>query len=121
MARFDLETLREAVAELLHLEGYRVLTASNVAEAEAMRERLGFRALDLVITNLRLTRDPNAREGADLIQRWHAVEPRLPFILISADLPPHDTADLLLQNVWYLAKPFATEVLLKTIHEALRQ
>jgi DNA-binding NtrC family response regulator len=60
----DLETLREAVAELLGLEGYQVLTASNVAEAEAVRERLGFRGLGVVITNLRLTRNPNAREGA---------------------------------------------------------
>jgi CheY-like chemotaxis protein len=106
----DLEYVRDVVADLLGLEAYRVLTASSVQEVEAVRERLGLGGLDLVITNLRLTRRPEAREGADLIQRWHAVEPRLPFILMSGDLSPHDMVDLPSERVWYLAKPFATEV-----------
>jgi DNA-binding NtrC family response regulator len=115
----DLEDVRDVVLEVLRPEGYRILTASSVQEAEAVRERLGLSGLDLVITNLRLTRRPPAREGADLIRQWHAVEPGLPFILMSGNLPPDDVADLPSEVVWYLAKPFATEVFLATIREAL--
>jgi DNA-binding NtrC family response regulator len=115
----DLEDVRDVLAEVLSFEGYRVLTASCVPEAEAVRERVGLAALGVVITNLRLTRHPHAREGADLIQHWHAVEPRLPFILMSGDLRPHDMADLPSEVVWYLPKPFATEVFLDTVQEAL--
>jgi DNA-binding NtrC family response regulator len=115
----DLESLREGLAEILRLEGYEVLMAASVSEAEAVRERVGLEGLDVVITNFRLTRHLHAREGADLIRRWHAVAPRLPFILMSGDLQPHDVADLPSEGVWYLAKPFSTEVFLATIQEAL--
>ena len=116
----DLESLRDALAEILRDEGYQVLTAASVSEAEAIRERLGPTGLDLVITNLRLTRHPHAREGADLIRRWHALAPDLPFILMSADVRPHETADLPLKGVWYLSKPFTAEVLCHTVQEAIR-
>ena len=64
----DLEEVRAVVAELLALDGYQVLTARSLAEAEAVRARLGLAALGLVITNLRLTRAPEAHEGIDLIR-----------------------------------------------------
>jgi DNA-binding NtrC family response regulator len=115
----DLETVQEALAGLLRHRGYQVLTASSVPEAEAVRERLGLESLDLVITNLRLTRLPQAREGADLIQRWHGVAPRLPFVLISADLRLDELTDLPAGVVWYLAKPFTTAEVLATVQEAL--
>jgi hypothetical protein len=54
----DLEYLRDMVAELSCLEAYQVLTASSVQEADAVRDRLGFGGLDLIITNLWLTRHP---------------------------------------------------------------
>jgi CheY-like chemotaxis protein len=84
----DLERMRAMMAELLALEGYRVLTASSLPETEAVRAQLGLAALGLVVTNLRLTRAPEAHEGIDLIRRWHAVDPTLPFLLIKGD-PPH--------------------------------
>jgi hypothetical protein len=58
-----------------------VPTAASVPEAEAIRQRLGLGALDLVITDPRLTCFPT-RGGYNLSQRWHAVMPSLPFILI---------------------------------------
>jgi DNA-binding NtrC family response regulator len=75
--------------------------------------------LDLVITDLRLTHLPHAREGYALIQRWHAVMPALPFILISGALRPHDLRDLPVEVVWCLAKPFEAAALLTTVHEAI--
>jgi CheY-like chemotaxis protein len=115
----DLEAVRESLAEVLHLHGYRVLTAGSVPEAEAIRERLELEDLDLVITDLRLTRRAHAREGADLIQRWHALAPRLPFILVSSDLPPHDVPDLPAGVVGCLAKPFTPAEVLATVQEVL--
>jgi DNA-binding NtrC family response regulator len=115
----DLEDVRTVLAELLRFEPYQLLTASSVEEAEAVCERLGPGALDLVVTNVRLTHLPDAREGVDLILRWHAVEPHLPFILMSGDLRPQDIADLPSEVVWYIAKPFSTEVFLAIIREAI--
>jgi DNA-binding NtrC family response regulator len=115
----DLEGIRDSLAEVLRFRGYRVLTAGSVAQAEAVRERCGLEGLDVVITNLRLTRHAHAREGADLIQRWHALAPRLPFILISADLRPLDVLDLPAGVVWCLAKPFTIAEVLATVQETL--
>jgi DNA-binding NtrC family response regulator len=115
----DLEDVRAVLAELLRFEPYQLLTANSVEEAEAIRERLGLEALDLVITNVRLTHLPHAREGVDLIHQWHAVEPRLPFILMSGDLRPQDMAELPSEVVWYIAKPFSTEAFLATIRKAI--
>jgi CheY-like chemotaxis protein len=116
----DQEEVRAVIVELLSLHGYHVLTAGSLPEAEAVRARLGLAALGLVITNLRLTRAPEAHEGIDLILRWHAVEPSLPFILMSGDLRSPQMAKLPVKAVWYLSKPFALEVFLDIVREATR-
>jgi DNA-binding NtrC family response regulator len=90
----DLEAVRAVVAELLSCDGYQVLTARSLADAEAVRARLSLAGLGLVITNLRLTRTPEAHEGIDLIRRWHAMDPSLPFILMSGNLHVPEMADL---------------------------
>jgi DNA-binding NtrC family response regulator len=112
--------VQAVVAELLALDGYQVLTARNLAEAEAVRAGLGLAALGLVITNLRLTRAPEAHEGIDLIRRWHAVDPSLPCILMSGNLSAPEMADVPVQAVWYLDKPFALEAFRDTVREATR-
>jgi len=115
----DLEGVRESLAEVLRFHGYQVLAAGNVPEAEAVRDRLGLEGLELVITNLRLTRRAEDRQGADLIERWHSLAPRLPFILLSSDLRPHDVPDVPGGVVWSLAKPFTMDVFMATVQEAL--
>jgi DNA-binding NtrC family response regulator len=114
----DLEDVRAVVTELLALDRYQVLTARNLAEADAVREELGLAALGLVITNLRLTRSHEAQEGIDLIRRWHALDPALPFILMSGNLHVPALADLPVKAVWYLSKPFALEAFRDTVREA---
>jgi DNA-binding NtrC family response regulator len=114
----DLADVRAVVAELLSHAGYQVLTAGSLADAEAVRARLGLAALGLVITNLRLTRTPEAREGVDLILQWHALDPALPFILMSGDLHALDMAALPVKAVRYLSKPFDLDAFRDTVREA---
>jgi DNA-binding NtrC family response regulator len=116
----DLEEVRAIVAELLALDGYQVLTARNLAEAEAVREQRGLAALGLVITNLRLTRASEAHEGIDLIRRWHAADPLLPCILMSGNFSAPEMADVPVQAVWYLDKPFALKSFRAIVREAIR-
>jgi DNA-binding NtrC family response regulator len=116
----DLADVRALLAEVLGFYGYVVVTAASVPEAEAVRQHLGWEGLDLVITDLRLTLRADAREGADLIQRWHAVRPQLPCILIGGDLRSEDVLTLSLRGVWCLTKPFAMAALLTAIQAALR-
>jgi CheY-like chemotaxis protein len=116
----DLEDVRAVLGEVLIFYGYEVLTAASVPEAEAIRQCLGWGGLDLVITDLRLTLRPDAREGYELIQRWHAATPQLPFILMGGDLHQDDMPALPVMGVSCLTKPFETAALLTTIHQALR-
>jgi DNA-binding NtrC family response regulator len=116
----DLEDVRALLGEVLGFYGYAVLTAASVPEAEAIRQRLGLEGMDLVIADLRLTYLPHAREGYDLIKRWHAATPQLPFILMGGDLRRDAMAALPSRGVWCLSKPFETAALLSAIHEALR-
>jgi DNA-binding NtrC family response regulator len=116
----DLEGMRALLGEVLGFYGYEVLTAASVPEAEAIRQHVGRAGLDLVITDLRLTHLPHAREGCELIQRWQASTPRLPFILMGGDLRCDVVWTLPSRGVWCLTKPFETAVLLTTIQEALR-
>ena len=115
----DLEGVRVLLGEVLGFYGYAVLSAASVPEAEAIRRRAGRGGLDLVITDLRLTHRPHAREGYDLIRRWQAVTPQLPCILVGGDLRPEDLPDLPRRGVWCLPKPFATAALLTTVAAAL--
>jgi DNA-binding NtrC family response regulator len=117
----DLADVRALLAEVLGFYGYAVVTAASVPEAEAVRQHLGWEGLDLVITDLRLTLRADAREGADLIQRWQALRPQLPCIVMGGDLRREDVLTTLsLRGVWSLTKPFTMAAFLATIQAALR-
>jgi DNA-binding NtrC family response regulator len=116
----DLEEMRALLGDILGFYGYVVVTAASVLDAEAIRQRLGWEGLDLVLTDLRLTLRPDARQGADLIQRWQALRPQLPCIVMGGDLRREDVRALSRRGVWCLTKPFAMAALLATIHAALR-
>jgi DNA-binding NtrC family response regulator len=90
----DVDDVQDVIAHVLSHAGYHILPARRVPEAKTVRKRIGLTALGVVITDLRLTRHYNAREGADLIRRWHLLAPRLPFILMSGDVQPHTIQDL---------------------------
>jgi len=115
----DQEGIRYSLAHVLRLQGYEVLTAASEAEAEAIRERMGLEGLALVITNIRLTRTPQAREGYALLQRWQPLAPRLPFVLISGEPMYQDLPEVRAGAVRLLVKPFLLETFLAAVREAL--
>jgi DNA-binding NtrC family response regulator len=77
--------VREALVEILRPTGYRALTAATVQVAEEARRQVTPGGIDVVIANIHLTADPQAREGYALWQRWTALDPHLRFILMSGD------------------------------------
>src|SRR5687768_7904032 len=66
---------REALARLLRMESYDVVTAGDVDRAlPFLRDNV-----DLVISDLRM----HGRSGLELMQAWRETSPRTPFIIIS--------------------------------------
>jgi DNA-binding NtrC family response regulator len=110
-----------ALYELLSFSGYRVITARSTQEAEAVVHHLGDAAIHLVISDIHLTRRPDACEGYMLYQHWAALYPALPFILMSAYPSSGDLPDIAAQTVRFLEKPFESEALLRCIQETLGQ
>ena len=115
----DEAPVRETVAEILGLYGYGVITAASLEEAEEAKQRLGVEAIHLVIADIHLTPVPQARAGYALAQRWRALYPRLPFILISGDSSNQDLPDIRDGTLRFLLKPFAIDVFVCVVREAL--
>jgi CheY-like chemotaxis protein len=116
----DAEPVRETLVEALSIQGYGVITAASVEEAEAAKQRLGVEAIHLVIADIHLTPGPQTRAGYALAQRWRAQHPELPVILISGDPSNQDLPEIRAGVLRFLLKPFALDVLLATVQEALR-
>src|SRR5262245_6501780 len=72
----DKESEREALARVLRLERYNVLTAANPEQAIACLDE----AIDLVISDLRM----GENSGVDLLRYWKQRQPRTPFIMVTA-------------------------------------
>lgn len=115
----DEAAVRETMAEALSLYGYHVVPAASIEEAEAAIQRLGFEGIHLVITDVHLTPEPQARAGYALAQRWRTQEPGLPFILISGDPSIQDMPDVRAGMIRFLLKPFRIEAFLEAVQQAL--
>src|SRR5579871_3747246 len=72
----DNSSERDALARVLRIEGYEVLTARNPEEALKAIHR----AVDLVISDLRL----GAKSGIDLLKSWITHQPTTAFIMVTA-------------------------------------
>jgi CheY-like chemotaxis protein len=115
----DEAPVRETLAEVLGLYGYRVITAASVEEAEEAKQRSGVEAIHLVIADIHLTPEPQARAGYALAQRWRAMHHGLPFILMSGDSSNQDLPDIQQGVVRFLPKPFALDAFLEVVRQAL--
>jgi DNA-binding NtrC family response regulator len=115
----DEEAVRETLSEALSFHGYRVLTAASVQEAEDIKERVGVGAIHVVVADIHLTPGPQARAGYALAQRWRAMHPELPFILMSGDSSNQDLPDIRSGALRFLVKPFRIAVFVDAIRDAL--
>jgi DNA-binding response OmpR family regulator len=111
--------MRALLEDILRLQGYGVLTATTVQEAEAARQRFSPGSIALVIANIRLTAVPEAREGYALYQHWRTQHPGLPFLLLSGDPSTADLPDIRAGAVRWLAKPFTPGELLDAVRAIL--
>jgi DNA-binding NtrC family response regulator len=117
----DDKTIQSLLHEALNLRGYQVTTVGTVQEAEDILQQFGAAALGLVITDIQLTANRQAREGYVLYQRWRASYPTLPFLLISGD-PSNQTLPAIRTGaVHFMTKPFTMSELLETVHRLFRQ
>jgi DNA-binding NtrC family response regulator len=115
----DEEAVRETLSEALDFHGYRVLTAASVQEAEDIKERVGVGAIHVVVADIHLTPGPDVRAGYALAQRWRALHPQLPFILMSGDSSNQDLPDIRSGAMRFLVKPFRIAAFLDAIRDAL--
>jgi two-component system, response regulator FlrC len=115
----DEASVRETIAEVLSLANYPVIPAASEQEAEEIMQRLGEVGIHLVIVDVYLTSQPQARTGYVLAQRWRAMRPGLPVILISGDSRNQDLPDVRSGAMYFLLKPFRMEALLEAVQEAL--
>ena len=116
----DNEVVRDMLAMALQAYGYAVATAATVHEAEAAMQQRGPTAIGLVIIDIHLTSDREAREGYALYQRWTMAYPRLAYLLTSGDRTNTALPAIRDGVVAFLAKPFELTVLLDTVQALLR-
>ena len=114
----DEQPVRETLVELLSIYGYRAITAASAEDAEEARQQLD-EGIHLVIADIHLTPGSQPRAGYALAQRWRAMHPGLPIILISGDPSNQDLPDVQAGAMRFLLKPFRMEVFLEVIREAL--
>jgi len=115
----DDKAVRNLLCEALNLHGYKAIATATAQEADTALQRLGTAAIGLVIADIQLTANPQAREGYELYERWTTAHPTLPFLLISGDPTSQTLPAIRTGAVRFLAKPFAISGLLATVQALL--
>jgi DNA-binding NtrC family response regulator len=115
----DEEPVRETLAEVLTMQGYAIITAASVEQAEAARAQAGIDGIQLLITDVNLSSAVDVRAGYALAQSWRAMHPELPIILISGDPSNEDLPEVREGSLGFLLKPFRMEALIEAVRRAL--
>jgi CheY-like chemotaxis protein len=115
----DEEPVRETLVEVLSMEGYRAITAASAEQAEETKTRLGAEGIQLLITDVNLSPAAQIRAGYTLAQRWRALHPELPILLMSGDPSNEDLPEVRGGSLGFLLKPFQMDVLLEAVRRAL--
>jgi len=110
----DDEGIRENLAELLSMDGYGTVTASNAEEA---LDRIESGEVDLLLTDFQM---PGAN-GMDLIEAARRTRPALRAVLITAFPYVYEQIDpARRREVVLLLKPFAADEVLRIVARILR-
>jgi DNA-binding response OmpR family regulator len=109
----DDQTLVDALAMVLHAEGFEVLSAHS---GEAGLAVLSDTPVDLVVLDLRLP----GMQGLEVLHKLREASPGLPVIIITAYCQEERRQEIeQLGVVAILCKPFASETILSLIAERL--
>lgn len=103
----------ELAAEALLDEGFRVLTAADADEAEAI---LSSEQVDLLFTDIDLARNTN---GIALAHRARRALPRLPVVYTSGGRDGLSPAEAVSRSV-FVPKPYRTAQIVAVTHDLLR-
>ncbi len=121
----DEPLLRGILALLLSTNGYQVLTAGSIEDGEIVVRAMGWKWVDLVLTDANLSRDPGVLDGYLFHARWRACYPVPPFVFMRgcpSGFPPGPRVRLSGQDncrVRHIPKPFRPDELLRLIRAVL--
>jgi CheY-like chemotaxis protein len=112
----DEQAVLEITKEILEVRGYRVLTATNGADAVSKFAAAAKGSIQLVLTDVNMP----GMDGPTAVEAIRKLDPSVKVIIASglvADLDPVNTKELQIQG--YLMKPYTSERMLTMIHESL--
>ncbi len=110
----DEAAILEIIKTTLESNGYKVLTATDGAEAVAIYAQRKEK-IDLVVTDMSMP----YMDGKATIRALRKIDPEIKIIAISG-LTQNDFG-LKKESLTFLNKPFSSKMLLKSIHESLRK
>jgi two-component system cell cycle sensor histidine kinase/response regulator CckA len=111
--------VRATLAEVLSMQGYGIITAASVEQAEAAKAQAGVEGIQLLITDVNLSPAVDVRAGYALAQSWRAMHAELPIILISGDPRNEDLPEVRNGSLGFLLKPFRMEALIEAVRRTL--
>jgi signal transduction histidine kinase/ActR/RegA family two-component response regulator len=110
----DEKEVRELASAFLDAAGYGVLTAEDGVDALATAERMG-KSIHLVLTDMVMPRMP----GIELGRHLRALLPHLKIAYMTGYLEKNEDAQQLLDDAFFLQKPFSREALVTLVKHAL--
>jgi two-component system cell cycle sensor histidine kinase/response regulator CckA len=114
----DEEALRELVAQILTVQGYKVFTAHSGRHALEVWERAN-QPIDLLVTDMVM---PEGIMGGELAERLLAQNPKLKVVFTSGYSPGMAGRDIsLLEGRNFLPKPYSIEKLAHFVRQVLDQ
>ena len=111
----DEALIRMAVSDFMQECGFKVLEASNAAEAIEMIEA-SQSVIDLVLSDVRMSSE---MDGFGLSMWIRQNRPDLPVILTSGDSKKSHAAHAICSDVPFLAKPFDLQIAVAQIRQAI--
>jgi signal transduction histidine kinase/CheY-like chemotaxis protein len=111
----DEEEVRTLASEFLRAAGYRVLAAQDGAEGLKIVKRLG-KTIHLLVTDVVMPK----MSGPELVKRLKPLLPDLKIVYMSGYIEQNEDSRRLLEESFYLQKPFSRDMLLRLVSQALR-
>ena len=109
----DDEYLRQALEQLLELEGYTIAGAPDSRAAVALAQQTAY---DLILLDVRMP----GGNGLDMLTALHDVLPKVPIITMSGQAGRNTVSDALLGGAYdFIMKPFNDEFVLMAVRRAL--